>query len=154
MKSTRSLVLALCLLTPAALVISVGCSKSNDTKAADAVQDTKTAIKDAAKSVSDSTVDTWNHIKDYTFDKRSDFSTSIDNATRTMDEKLADLKAKMTPDSPEKTKARQEYDEARAQLKEALTNLGNATADTWASAKTQVAKAWDRVQASYDKLQN
>lgn len=154
MKSNRPLLFALSLLTPAALVFSAGCSKSTGDKVADAVQDTKVAVKDAAIDIKDDTVATWNRIKDYTYDKRSDFASNIDSATKKMDEKLADLKAKATADTPEKSKARQEYDEARAELKAKLTDLGNATADTWADAKAQVSKAWDKVQASYDKIKD
>lgn len=154
MKSHRPLLLALSLLTPAALVLSGGCAKSTDTKVADAVQDAKVAVKDAAIDIKDGAVSTWNRIKDYTFDKKADFASGIDSATKKMDETLADLKAKATADTPEKTKARQEYDEARAELKAKLADLGNATADTWADAKAQVSKAWDKVQASYDTLKD
>ena len=154
MKSQRSLLLALTLISPAALVLVGGCAKSTDTKVADAVQDTKVAVKDAAIDIKDDTVATWNRIKDFSFDKRSDFSSGIDSATKKMDDKLAELKAKATPDTPERTKARQDYDDARAELKAKLADLGNATADTWADAKAQVSKAWDKVEAAYDKIKD
>ena len=111
MKTSSSLLLALTLITPTALVFSTGCSKSNSDKVADAVQDAKVAVKDAAIDVKDGAVSTWNSIKDYKYDKRSDFAAGIDKATKSMDDKLAELKAKATADTPEKTKAREEYDE-------------------------------------------
>ena len=152
MKTSSSLLLALTLITPTALVFSTGCSKSNSDKVADAVQDAKVAVKDAATDIKDGAISTWNSIKDFTYDKRSDFAAGVDKATKSMDEKLAELKAKATADTPEKTKAREEYDEARAELKAKLNDLGNASADTWAAAKVEVSKAWDKVEASYDKL--
>ena len=152
MKTQRTLLLALAALSPAIVVFTGGCSKSTDTKVSDAVQDTTTAVKGVAIDIKDDAVATWNRIKDVTYDKRSDFTTGINNATQKMDDKVAELKTKFTPETPERAKAQKDYDEARAELKAKLTDLGNATADTWADAKAQVSKAWDKVEASYDNL--
>ena len=46
---------------------------------------------------------------------------------------------------------RKDYDEARAELKVKLAALDSATADTWADAKDQASKAWDKVEAAYNK---
>jgi len=137
MKNYRSLSLALSILSPAALVLCGGCSKSTNDKVADAVQDTTTAVKSAAIDVKDDAVATWNSIKDYTFDKRSEFSTSIKGSVQKMDDKVSDLQA---------------YDDARAELKVKLTDLGNATEATWADAKAGVSKAWDKVESAYADL--
>lgn len=152
MKNRRNLLLVLSLISPAALVLSGGCSKSTDDKVSDAVQQTKVAVTDVAVDVKDGGVSTWNRIKDFAYDKRSDFTDGINNATQKMDDKVAELKTKFTPASPERAKAQKDYDDARAELKAKLTDLGNATADTWADAKAQVSKAWEKVQASYDNL--
>jgi hypothetical protein len=144
--------LALSLAGPAALLLAVGCSKTTTDKAADAVQDTAAAVKGAAIDLKDDAVSTWNRIKDYTFDKRSDFSSSVSESAKKMDDKVADLRAKATPDSPDRAKAVQAYDDARAELKAKLTDLGNATEATWADAKAEVSKAWDKVQSSYANL--
>jgi hypothetical protein len=68
-----------------------------------------------------------------------------------MDEKIADLKTKAAPDSPERAEAIRRYDEARAELKSKLSDLGNATAGTWSNAKEEAAKAWRKLEAAYDK---
>ena len=44
-----------------------------------------------------------------------------------------------------------ELKNADANYKEKLAALGNASADTWDSAKQNVIAAWDRLQASYAK---
>ena len=152
MKTQRTLLLALAALSPAILVFTGGCSKSTDTKVSDAVQDTTTAVKGVAIDIKDDAVATWNSIKDYTFDKRSEFSASIKGSVQKMDDKVTDLKAKASTDSPEKAKALQAYDDARAELKVKLTDLGNATEATWADAKAGVNKAWDKVESAYADL--
>jgi hypothetical protein len=152
MKNYRSLSLALSILSPALLVFCGGCSKSTSDKVADAAQDTTNAVKAVAIDVKDDAVATWNSIKDYTFDKRSEFSASIKGSVQKMDDKVTDLKAKASTDSPEKAKALQAYDDARAELKVKLTDLGNATEATWADAKAGVNKAWDKVESAYADL--
>jgi len=152
MKNYRSLSLALSILSPALLVFCGGCSKSTSDKVADAAQDTTNAVKAVAIDVKDDAVATWNSIKDYTFDKRSEFSASIKCSVQKMDDKVTDLKAKASTDSPEKAKALQAYDDARAELKVKLTDLGNATEATWADAKAGVNKAWDKVESAYADL--
>ena len=147
MKNYRSLSLALSILSPALLVFCGGCSKSTSDKVADAAQDTTNAVKAVAIDVKDDAVATWNSIKDYTFDKRSEFSASIKGSVQKMDDKVTDLKAKASTDSPEKAKALQAYDDARAELKVKLTDLGNATEATWADAKAGVKRRGTRSRA-------
>ena len=113
MKNYRSLSLALSILSPALLVFCGGCSKSTSDKVADAAQDTTNAVKAVAIDVKDDAVATWNSIKDYTFDKRSEFSASIKGSVQKMDDKVTDLKAKASTDSPEKAKALQAYADVR-----------------------------------------
>jgi hypothetical protein len=128
--SLRSL-LVVVVLSPAALIFT-GCSKSDNSNASQVVQDVKTTA-----------IDTWDSIKDFTFEKRVEFTAAISRMSDKMDAKVADLKAsgKSVPD----------YDDAKADLKKSLNDLNNATADTWADAKANVEKAWARVKADYDK---
>ena len=155
MKTHRSLVYLIATIAPAALIGSWGCSKSENTKTQEAVQDVKTTAKDVAADVKTAAVDTWDSIKDFTFERRSDFSASMDRMANKMDAKIADLKASAStlPDAAAKDKnaAIKEYDEARADLKARLTDLGNATADGWADAKAKVSASWDKVEAAYKK---
>jgi hypothetical protein len=131
-------------LAPAVLLVSGGCTKTDKENAAAVVQDIKATA-----------VDTWDSIKDFTFEQRTDFSASIDRMCRSMDNEIEVVKAK-TSSTPgvaaaEKENAVKDYDAARADLKASLTNLDNSTATGWADAKAKVAAAWQRVKADYDK---
>lgn len=151
MKSRFSLLL----IAPAALLFAAGCSKSQNDKVADATQSATTAVKNAAVDVKDAAVDAWENVKDFTLDRKADFSAGFDRTSRSMDDKIAELKANAssTTDSG-KAKAIKDYDEARANLKAKLSDLDNATADTWASAKANVKIAWDNVKSAYDRAVN
>ncbi|HXN35805.1 MAG TPA: hypothetical protein VN877_06515 [Opitutaceae bacterium] len=139
MKTQRSLLILA--LAPSLLLMSGGCSKTDNDNATAVVQDIKTTA-----------VDTWDGVKDFTFEKHTEFSASIDRMSKAMDDKIAEVKAK-APDAAAKDKdaAVRDYDEARANLKARLADLNNASADTWADAKAKVADAWQRVKAAYTK---
>jgi hypothetical protein len=153
MKTQRSLFLLIATISPAALLLSGGCSKNN--REPSVVQDTKAAVKDAAADVKEAVVDSWESIKDFTYEKRTDFSAAVDRMAKKLDDKVVALKAKTADVSDAAAKDREnalkELDEARADLKSKFADLGNATADTWADAKAQVTLAWQKVQAAYDK---
>jgi hypothetical protein len=141
-------------MAPAALLLASGCSKSGDTPtAADKVQADASNLAADAKATA---TDTWASVKDYTFEKRAEFSASFDRMTASLDDKTRDWKAKLagTPDAASKDRdaAVKDYDDARANLKSKLTDLGNATSDTWADAKAKVDEAWKSVQAAYDRM--
>jgi hypothetical protein len=135
--------LLLLALAPAALVLSGGCSKADKDNATAVVNDIKTTA-----------VDTWDGIKDFTYEQRVEFSASIDRMSRSLDDNTTPVRARVAsmPDAAAKDKeaALRDYDAARADLKTDLVALDNATADNWADAKAKVAAAWRRVQASYD----
>jgi hypothetical protein len=128
-------------LVPAGLFIAGGCSKSDKDNAASVVQDIKVTA-----------TDTWDSIKDFTFEKHDEFKASIDRMSKNLDDNVAELRAKApVVAASDRDEALKEYDAARADLKARLADLGNATADTWADAKAKVADAWQRVQAAYAK---
>jgi hypothetical protein len=120
------------LLLTAALLLAAGCSKADKDNAAAVAQDIKATA-----------VDSWNSIKDYTFEKRAELSAYLDRRSAAMDARVADLKAKGRPVP--------DYDDARSDLRKSLDELNHATADTWADAKAKAGRAWDRVKADYDK---
>jgi hypothetical protein len=155
MKNPRSFLSFIAAAGMAALVGSGGCSKSDTSSATTAAQDAKTAITNAAIDVKNAAVDTWDSVRDYTYDKRVEFSASIDRMDKKMDDKIAEEKAQ-APDtlSKDKQAAIRDYDDARANLRARLADLGNATSDTWADAKAKVSEAWQRVKADYDKATN
>jgi uncharacterized phage infection (PIP) family protein YhgE len=137
---------------PAALLIS-GCSKSTDssTVVEQVKADTAQAVVDIRVDLSNS----WNSIKDYTYEKRADFSSGMDRMSDKLDEKARALRSKTAGASDAASKDREaaikDYDDARADLKARMTDLGNATADTWSDAKAKTVAAWNRVRAAYDK---
>jgi hypothetical protein len=153
MKTQRSLFLLIATLSPAALLFSNGCSKKDSEPAV--VKDTKAAVKDAVADVKEVVSDSWTSIKDFTFEKRTDFSAAIDRMAQKLDDQSVDLKAKSAQLSAAAAKDREtalmEFNEARAELKSRLAELGTATADTWSDAKAKVVLAWQKVQAAYDK---
>jgi hypothetical protein len=152
MKTQRSLLYLIATLTPAIVIGLSGCSKSANSTASSNLDDAKTSVKDAAVDVKNAAVNGWDSLKDYTYDKRVEFSASMDRMQKNMDEKIAEEKAQApTTLSADKQAAIKDYDDAKADLKARLTDLGNATADTWADAKAKVAAAWQRVKADYDR---
>jgi hypothetical protein len=153
MKTPRSLFLLIAIISPAALLLSGGCSKKDN--APSIVQDTKAAVKDAAADVKEAVSDSWDSIKDFTYEKRTDFAAAVDRMAKKLDDQSVKLKAKTADVSDAAAKDREsalkEFNEARADLKSKLADLGDATADTWADAKAKVDQAWQKVQAAYDK---
>ena len=151
MKTRTSILFTLGALGSATLLFSSACSKADDSKLADAAHDTKVAVTNAVDDVKARSVEVWAQIKDFAYDKRSDFSKGVDSLAKKTDEKIASLKAEVAPGSADRTAAIKDYDEARAELKVKLAALDSATADTWADAKDQASKAWDKVEAAYNK---
>jgi hypothetical protein len=153
MKTSRFAVLLALTAGPAALLTS-SCSKTDSASAA--ADQAAAAAKESATDVKVAVSDSWSSINDFTYDRRAEFSASMDRMAGKLDKRADELKAKVAAMPDDTTQARQsaakEYDEARADLKTKLSDLDSATADTWADAKEKVAKAWDRVQAACDKM--
>jgi hypothetical protein len=118
-----------------ALLLAAGCSKTDSDNAAAVAQDIKVTA-----------IDSWNSVKDFTFEKRAELSATLDKMSSDMDARVADMKAqgKKVPD----------YDDARTELRASLDDLGRATTDTWATSKARVERAWDRVKADYEKAKD
>ena len=129
-----------------AALVFAGCSKQDradaSAKAKDVYQDSKAAVADA-----------WGDVKSFTFDKRDDFSKSAKALQARMDAQVSELHANYSEAkaSASRKAAMDELKNADANYKEKLAALGNASADTWDSAKQNVIAAWDRLQASYAK---
>ena len=97
--------------------------------------------------------DSWDSIKDYTYEKRVEFTASFDRMTAKMDDQTRDMKAKAATLSDTATKDRDQamldFTKARADFKSSLADLGNATADTWADSKEKVGQAWQKRDAAF-----
>lgn len=124
----------------------LGCSKRDrdaaGEKAKAAYQDSKDAVANA-----------WNDVKSYTYEKRNDFSANAKAVTSKMDAQISELRANYSEAqaSASRKAAMAELKDSEADYKAKLDALGNATADTWDSAKQNVIASWDRLQASYYK---
>lgn len=153
MKTSRIVLLLAAGLGPVALLVS-GCSKTDNTSAA--VEAVKADGKAAVADIKATAIDTWDSVKDYTFEKRADFSAGMDRMAGQLDDKTNELKAKFAAmpaaTASDRESAAKEYDAARADLKEKLAVLSKATSDTWAGAKANVAESWKHVQAAYEKV--
>jgi hypothetical protein len=143
----------------AALFLFCGCSKSADSTTT--VEATRADGSNVTVAVSDASVtvgvsDAWDRIKDFTYERRADFNAGIDRMSKDMDDQTAVFRARVAgvPDAASRGRdsALKEYDDARADLKSKRTDLDNATADTWADAKTKAAASWKSTKAAYDKV--
>lgn len=154
MKTLRPF-LFLAALSPACLLLT-GCSKNDP--APSVVQKTQDAAKEIAADVKSAAVDSWDSIKDYTYEKRADFSAGLDRLAVKHDSEIKAMNAKLeglTDAAAQKRDvASKEFAEARASLKTNLAELNAATADTWAAAKVKVADSWKRTQAAFEKLKD
>jgi hypothetical protein len=159
MKTQRPLSVIAAGIGCAALFLYCGCSKSADSTTT--VQTTKADGSVVTVAVSDTNgaggfSDTWDRIKDFTYEKRADFSSGIDRMSKDMDEKTAEFRARVAgaPDaaSRDRDSALKAYDDARADLKSKRDELDSATADTWSSVKAKTAEAWQNTKAAYDKV--
>jgi len=127
-------------------VVFSACSKQDRQKVTaattNAYEDTKAA-----------TARTWDSIKAHTWDKRDDFSTQAKAMSAKMDEQVRELRTNYSEAkaSASRKAAMEELKNSEADYRQKLDALGNATADTWESAKQNVILAWDKLQASYYK---
>ncbi|WP_438483028.1 hypothetical protein [Oleiharenicola lentus] len=144
-KSARTFPLSIIAVSLSILAI-VGCSKSDrhtaSEKTKEVVADTKTAVTNG-----------WDNVKSFTFDKKNDFTASAKSMSASMDAQVSELHANYSEAnaSASRKAAMAELKDSEADYKQKMSALGNATADTWDSAKQNVIASWDKLQASYYK---
>jgi len=135
------------LLVAGLVVLAVAaCTK---TKTDEMVADTKDAYHDATASMARG----WDNLKSYTFEKRGDFTAELKARQTSYDAEVAKLRANYSDAqaSASRKAAMDALRDSETDYKEKMAALGNATADTWGSARDNVAASWDRMQASYAK---
>jgi hypothetical protein len=156
MKNKLILTTAL-LSTSLAMLTLTACSKSKRDDLADkskeAYQDTKAAVKEVAHDTKVAVVKGWDNLKDYSFEKRSDFTLQLKAQQADFEAGMSKLRAEYSEASASASRkaAMSELNDSEADYKEKLAAMGHATADTWTSARNNVAASWDRLQASYAK---
>jgi len=142
-KHTTLLRLPLLAVALAALAFTA-CSKHDRDNIADKSKD---AYNDAKTSMEKS----WADLKNYSYDKKSDFSKEVAAQQADFDAGVSKLRAEYSEAnaSASRKAAMAELKDAEANYKEKLSALGNASADTWAAARDNVILAWDKLQAAY-----
>jgi hypothetical protein len=139
------------------LLTFAGCSKSKQEsiteKSKEAYQNTKSVVKEAALDTKAAVVKGWDNLKNYTFEKRGDFTATLKARQADLEAGVSKLRAEYSDAtaSASRKAAMAELKDSEADYKEKLAALGNATADTWSSVRDNVATSWDRLQASYAK---
>jgi hypothetical protein len=135
MKNTASLLL-FAALSPAALLLS-GCSKGSTV--AQTTEDAKAATVEVAADVKTAAIDSWDSIKDYTYEEREAFADGLDRLGKKSEADLAAMNAKLKglPEATANTReaAVNEFNAASAAFKVQLVALRASTAETWAAAK-------------------
>ena len=133
-------------LSSLAVALAAGCSQQDRTNASTAVQD---AYQDTKAAVSNA----WDDVRDYSYDKKNDFTTSARAMSSRMESEISQLRANYSEAnaSASRKAAMNQLKNDEADYKAKLDALGNATADTWDAAKQNVIAAWDKLQASYHK---
>jgi hypothetical protein len=143
---TRSTVPVVTLTLSAALLSFTACTREDRA-------DAGAAVKEAAADTRDAMSNAWQDVKSYSYDKRDQFTANAKALSSRMDAQLSELRADYSDAkaSASRKAAMAELKNSEADYKEKVAALGNASADTWDSAKQNVIAAWDRLQASYYK---
>lgn len=123
-----------------------GCTKQEQKSAGATVQN---AYEDSKAGLAKA----WDNVKGYSFDKRDDFTASAKSLGAKMDVQLSEVRANFSEAkaSASRKAAMDDLKSSEADFKEKMKALGNATADTWDSAKKNVMLSWDRLEAAYYK---
>lgn len=136
------------------ILLFSACSKNDS--AEEIAQDAKVAVKDTAHDAKQVAVDSWDAIKDFTFEKREAFEASLDRMGKTYDADLAAMNATLEglPEATARTRdvAVKEFNSASAALKVQLKALRASSADTWVVTKEKTAVAWRRVQTAFEAI--
>lgn len=122
-------------------------------KAKDAYADASAKAKEVYADSRSALSEAWQDAKSYTFEKRDEFRASARAMTSSMEARLRDLRADYSEAkaSASRKAAMNELKDSESNYRAKLDALGNATADTWESAKQNVIAAWERLEAAYHK---
>jgi hypothetical protein len=115
--------------------------------------DATAKVQSAAHDTKEAVVEAWGDVKEFTFEKRGDFSARAKAMSARAEVQLSELRAKYSEAQATASRraAMDELKNSEADYKAKLAALGTATTDTWSEAKNNVVLAWDRLQASYKK---
>jgi hypothetical protein len=169
MKTPRALVFSAATLGLAAL-LSSGCSRDASVPTAAAPSPTAVPVAPVApvvktvgegpiagRSVAAQDLASWEAIKDFTFDQRSQFLAGTALLQSQLAGQVAELNAhRATMAASSDTKdwdfAMKEMNDSQSYLKSMIDEASHATAETWSQEKDKVDQAWQRAQAAFDKV--
>jgi len=83
--------------------------------------------------------DTWDSVKNYSYDQRAEFETKAKAYAAEIDARAAAAKGD----------AKSRLAQARDDLRNATSELSNATAQTWDATKERVGRAWQEAESAY-----
>jgi hypothetical protein len=121
----------------ASTTTSTDASTANATAASSTPATTTSTANDAA-AVRASASDTWDSLKNYSYDQRSEFTQKVTEYANRLDNNL----------SVAKGSAGAKVTEARDELRTAAAELSNATADTWDATKDRVGRAMQKADSA------
>jgi hypothetical protein len=136
-------------------LIGAGCSKADRADATstlkEAAHDTKVATQEVAHDAGVAITDAWEGVRNYAFDKRSDFSKQATAVGARMEAQVSALRTEQSEAQASESRgaAMDELRDSQADFNDKLAALGTATADTWDAARNNVILAWDRLDAKY-----
>lgn len=146
MKTSSTLIKTTTVLTLGAIVLFSACSKTRDASsttsstASTPPADTSAPAATASSATAGTTgVDTWDSVKNFSYDQRSDFIAKTSAYTAELDAKAGAAKGD----------AKNRLAQARDDLRNAASELNSATAQTWDTAKERVGRAWQQAESAY-----
>jgi hypothetical protein len=115
------------------------CSKTNDANSTAGTAASSTpAVSDAGTVAATAATDSWDNLKNYSYDQRSEFAAKANEFANTLDERIQSAKGETST----------RLAEARDDLRTAANEVSNATQDTWEATKERVGRAWQKAESA------
>jgi hypothetical protein len=124
---------------PALAVLAGALVLSACSRTADETTTTTTTTTSTTDATMASAADTWNSIKTYSYDQKSEFAAKANEVAARLERDAATAKGT----------ASSRLAEARDELRTAATEISNATADTWEATKDRVGRALEKAETAY-----
>lgn len=124
---------------------------SDDTKAEQLADNVADSTQKAYQKSMDALGDGWDSVKDFTFEQKTKFSSTMNSMGNELEAKYYKLKANSSDLSSE---AKAKVETAMEKFKNSMSKLSAATADTWEEAKEETREAWDNLQDAYRDATN
>lgn len=139
MKTSNLLLKSSLTLAVATTLLLSACSKTRDANSNTAATSASSTPAATAGSMTANAVDTWDSVKNYSYDQRAEFEAKAKAYAAEIDARTAAAKGD----------AKNRLAQARDDLRNATSELGNATAQTWDATKERVGRAWQQAESAY-----